>query len=96
MKLWKISQTENDNYDSYDSAVVAAEDEATARAIHPEIGLEDTSDMMEGLLKSWKREAEASYGSWCKHPDQVTVEYIGEAKPGTKMGVIVVSYRSLF
>jgi hypothetical protein len=35
MKLWLISQTVNDDYDTYDSAVVAAPDEATARLTRP-------------------------------------------------------------
>ena len=35
MKLWCISQTDNDGYDTFDSAVVAAETESDARAIHP-------------------------------------------------------------
>jgi hypothetical protein len=89
MKLWKISQTENDDYDTYDSAVVAAEDEATARAIHPATGDKDTA-----LYDHWKNEAEGRGGSWCKHPDKVTVEYIGEAKPGTEMGVVVASFNA--
>ena len=35
MKLWRISQTANDNYDTFDSAVVAAKTEDEARLIHP-------------------------------------------------------------
>ena len=35
MNLYLISQTVNNNYDSYDSAVVAAESEEKARLIHP-------------------------------------------------------------
>ncbi len=35
MKLWLISQDENRDYDTYDSAVVAAETEEEARSIHP-------------------------------------------------------------
>lgn len=30
MKLWLLSQTENTGYDTYDAAVVAAPDDATA------------------------------------------------------------------
>ncbi len=36
MKIWKISQTQNDGYDTYDSAIVAAETEDEAREINPE------------------------------------------------------------
>jgi hypothetical protein len=35
MKLWIISQTVNNNYDTFDSAVVAAETEEEARNINP-------------------------------------------------------------
>lgn len=35
MKLYLISQTRNNDYDTYDSAVVAAESEKEAAAIHP-------------------------------------------------------------
>jgi len=35
MKLWKISQTRNDGYDTYDSAIVAAETEDEAGKTSP-------------------------------------------------------------
>jgi len=35
MKLWVISQKVNNDYDTYDSAVVAAETMEDARRIHP-------------------------------------------------------------
>ena len=38
MKLWLISQDENDDYGTYDSAVVAAETEDQAKAISPSEG----------------------------------------------------------
>ena len=36
MNLYCISQSENDGYDTYDSAIVCAENEADAKAIHPD------------------------------------------------------------
>ena len=35
MKLWLISQSVNNDYDTYDAAVVAAETEEEAKKIHP-------------------------------------------------------------
>lgn len=35
MKLWLISQNANNGYDTYDSAVVAADSEDKARNTHP-------------------------------------------------------------
>ena len=80
MKLFKISQDENNNYDTYDSAVVAAENEDIAKAMSPYDG---------GPIDS-----EAKYPSWCRSPDFVTVEYLGEAKDGTQKGVICASFNA--
>lgn len=38
MNLYLISQADNDGYDTFDSAVVAAESEGAARLIHPGSG----------------------------------------------------------
>jgi len=35
MKLFLISQTVNSGYDTYDSAVVVAKDEQSAKEVHP-------------------------------------------------------------
>ena len=79
MKLWLIKQEVNINYDSFDSAVVAAETEEEARNIHPKeswgIRLHNEWDVM----------------SWCKKED-VEIEYIGETdKP---KGVILASFNA--
>ncbi len=80
MKLWIISQTENNDYDTYDSAVVAAETENAARQINPDA-------MTEG---NWGR----PYRSWCSAPELVTVELLGDAVPGTAAGIILASYNA--
>ena len=36
MKIFKISQNQNTDYDTYDSALVAAESKDDARTIHPD------------------------------------------------------------
>ena len=64
MKLWLISQSEQNDYDTYDSAVVAAETEQVARNIHP-------SGYQEDWKTSWGR-------SWASIPENVKVEYLGE------------------
>ena len=54
MKLWKIWQEVNNNYDTYDSAVVVADTEEVARKIHPYHGLD------------WNGKTD-KYGEWaCK------------------------------
>lgn len=76
MNLYRISQTVNNDYDTYDSAVVCAADEAAARAIHP------------GMDEPCRR----GRSSWCVIPDEVTAELIGTAAPGLPEGVVVASF----
>ena len=79
MRLWKISQDKNNNYETYDSAVVAAETEAEAKLMNPSNG-EDIKP--------------EPYSSWVGDPADVQCEYIGEAKDGTQKGVICASFNA--
>lgn len=81
MKLYHISQTENDDYDTYSDLVVCAESEDEARLIHPSQYKENP----------W---ADDVYSSWCKSPDQVTVEYLGEAAEHLEKGIICASFHA--
>lgn len=82
MKLFLISQTENNDYDTYDSAVVAAPDEETAKNMSPSHGRELTQE-----------EWDYTYSSWCKSPDHVCVQYLGEAE-GIEQGVVCASFNA--
>jgi hypothetical protein len=77
VKLWKISQTVNTDYDTYDSAVVAAESDIEARYMHPR-----GDGRFSGSPESWAS------------PDDVTAEYIGEAKAGMRKGTICASFNA--
>jgi len=81
MKLWLISQNTNNGYDTYDSAVVAAETEEAAKMMHPSNGKDIKPE------PRWAQE-------WADKPEQVTCEYIGEAKDGTQKHVICASYNA--
>ena len=78
MNLYLIYQTVNDDYDTYDSAVVAAENPLSAQATHPC-----------GYVQSprWTDH------SWCNVQD-VKVDLLGKAKAGTKAGVICASFNA--
>lgn len=79
MNLYLISQKENNNYDTYDSAVVVAENEWKAKHIHPNgtiMDFETTSD----------------FHCWTT-PDNVKAELIGVAKEG-EYGVICASFNA--
>lgn len=83
MKLWKISQTENTNYDTYDSAIVAAETEDEAKLMHPIEG----ESIIEMNHPSWG-------GDWVNDPAVVTAIFIGDAKEGTEKGVVLASFNA--
>lgn len=76
--LYLISQDENNEYDTYDRAVVCAPNEKEARLIHP--GGENYSFEMSG--------------NWASSPDGVKVELVGTAKRGLKKGVVCASFNA--
>lgn len=82
MKLYKIWQTVNSDYDTFDSAVVCAESKEEAKKINPDGSKDEITNDEENI--EW---------DWCKL-DNVQVEYIGEARKGLKRGVIVASYNA--
>ena len=88
MKLWKLSQDKLDGYDTYDSAVVAAETEDEARMIHP--GVIHTLPYTTNTAKHWNG---VVTGDW---PDveYVKVEYLGEADKTITKGVICASFNA--
>lgn len=81
MKLYLITQNQNNDCDTYDSAVVAAPDEETARQMHPETG---------EPVENWHE----IISSWCNGQEYVTARYIGEATDDIKQGVICASFNA--
>jgi hypothetical protein len=78
MNLYLIYQTENVDYDIYDSAVVAAECGLQAQATHP--------SGFDGCFQDHD-------SNWC-HAADVKVTLLGKAKAGTKAGVICSSFNA--
>lgn len=81
MKLFLISQHENKDYDTYDSAVVCAPDEETARNMDP------------GSGKPYPFSKRA-FSAWAWSPDRVNVRYIGDALPSVPVGVVCASFNA--
>jgi hypothetical protein len=79
MKLWLISQDTNNDYDTYDSAIVAAHSEDEAKAIHPGGGPQRWND---------------NYPCWAKTPDEVKAEFIGIAHGTVEPGVVLASFNA--
>ena len=100
MNLYLISQTQNQTYDTYDSAVVAAESEDHARAIHPSgrerIRAHKSKDCWEEysiIDREWIPVIHCCYG-WTSQPSRVSVILIGTAVDGTSAGVICASFNA--
>jgi hypothetical protein len=88
LNLYLISQNENNDYDTYDSAVVAAPDENAARLIHPETGRHAEATPWPALTSAdWSL-------TWASDPSKVNVKLIGQALNGTKIGAICSSYNA--
>lgn len=78
MNLYLISQSKNNDYDTYDSAVVAADTEDAARNTHPG--------------GQWPKEGRRNW-DWTD-PENVTVKLIGVAAEGVAAGVICASFNA--
>lgn len=78
MNLYLMVRNNPGGYDTFSSVVVAARSKREARLIHP----------WGKIWPNW-----TSTDTWV-HPSQVKVTYLGQAKPGTKMGVICRSFNA--
>ncbi len=93
MKLFHVSQSVNDGYDTYSDFVVACQSEEEAKVIDP-------SGFYKWHDDSWyfqyangtEAKEDRLYGSWCL-PSQVTVKYLGEAAEGIE-GIICTSFHA--
>jgi hypothetical protein len=101
LKLWKISQNENTDYDTYDSAIVCAENELEASRFHP--GIFDFSEEHNswgfkagtGAIGRERKEFEAfDTLDWATKPSQVKVEYIGIADKSIQKGIVLSSFNA--
>jgi hypothetical protein len=84
MKLWKIEQSVNDDYDTYSDAVVAASCAEEAQCIHPS-GSPYNNEW-------WAKPRFCE--DWASRTDQVKVTLIDEAVEGTEKGVICASFHA--
>jgi hypothetical protein len=97
MKLFKVSQDINDNWDTYDSIIVCADNKQEARDMHPYYNHEG------GYYKDgrWDKKTDPDClnldnGVWVhwENRDKLVVEYIGESTPGIPKGVVLASYNA--
>lgn len=92
MKLWLISQNANNDWDTYDSAVVAAETEEEARRTYPN----DEDIRWNGSKWLWylddDRVLDYSFSCWTS-PDNVSVEFLADGFKG-KAGPVCASFNA--
>ena len=81
MNLYLISQDVNDNYDTFDSAIICAASEWKARMTHPQ----ECSNPWDGR--------DEDYSSWCA-VNNVKAELIGVAGEGVEAGVVLSSFNA--
>ena len=82
MKLFLVSQNQNQGYDTYDSFVVICNSEDEAKNTHP-----SNQPMTD---EKWKNK----YGVWCEHINYVKVQYLGEADSSLQKGVVCSSFNA--
>jgi len=98
MKLYLISQDRISGYDTYDSAVVAAKDEADARTIHPSrFVTHHKNGKWMGTYSGGKNiggEYDNDCSSWVSFSDidSISVEYLGITKK--ERGVVCASFNA--
>ena len=92
--LWKLSQDENNGYDTYDSAVVVAADPVSASMVHP-AQYSDTGEAIfrfDNVDDCWRRidGGHIDSGGWAR-PNDVKVVCVGEAASFLKDGDVACS-----
>jgi hypothetical protein len=104
MNLYRIHSTAR-GYDTYESAVVAAPDEETARKMHPSDGsVKGAPNKEKHHYNAWGERWDYrdqcvervgySSSSWISDPAKVAVELVGTAADGIAPGVVCASFRA--
>lgn len=97
MKLWLISQSVNCGYDTYDSAVVAAETEEEARHTYPDNWNDGTSSYKWSGSRWMYHMADGQVldlrpGDWAA-PSEVSVEFLADGYDGPA-GTVLASFNA--
>ena len=83
LNLYLLTQDDEEGYDTWDSCVVAAEDEHKARLIHPREAWSKNSGWGSGDLSGWAHK-----------PENVKVLFIGIAASDIEAGVVLASFNA--
>lgn len=101
MKLYKLSQSVNYGYDTYDSCVVCAENEEEAKRIHPSYIWTEGGYYDEEKKEFWTHNVngepylfENKYGGWTNDLNEIRVEFLGNADDSVKKGIVCASFNA--
>ena len=88
MNIYLISQEVNNDWNTYDSAIVAAESVEDAKTLHPDgIGCASKQEVYNSDVTTYFPH------DWC-YRDDVKVELLGVAMQGTKKMVLLASFNA--
>ena len=90
MNLYLISQEVDNGYDTYDSAVVVAENEEEARNIHPN----KCYETIDGFFIYRKTKKPCEWSGWVLEVKDVKVKLIGKAVDNIVKGVVIASFNA--
>lgn len=92
MNIYKLEQSQNNDYETYDSAIVAAPNEAFARLMVPGY---DTQEQWKDYWERAEKTQEAPYPDvWAGAPECVQVSFLGVAAPGTTQSILLASFNA--
>jgi len=91
MNLYLLSQHESKGWDTYDSAIVAAENEEEARKICPSGMYEWDNGWCYDYLPTRRY---CSRSDWANDIANISVKLIGVADPTVSRGVIISSFNA--
>lgn len=102
MKIFKISQKVNNDYDTFSDAIVVAKDSEDAKRIHPylqsfkDVFYDEEKKVFKSFYARTNDECvfEDGFGTWTNDLTKIEVELIGTAKKGMKRGVICASFHA--
>lgn len=96
MKIYLLSQDVVNDYDTYDSAIVIAENEDEARKIHPnKLVTHVTKNQWMGTYSGGEEYKNEPY-DWVEYSDinKISVKYIGEAGKEQQKGLVLASFNA--
>jgi len=96
LSIYKVWQTVNNIFDTYDSAVVVAESKEEARRISPSGKINSNYGIDDGtIFYKFEPDCNEYYcGTWVGKEEDVNVEYLGKAKEGATKGVLLASFNA--